>query len=123
MLYDIIQCDVCSAVSLPYTIAPPSPPLPGVILADLLSFSANIALVTRSKNMRRIEPFLTDKEAQGLIYTLVKFSHTSTLLCSLDWLSVAAHIQFLTLVLTSRLWSSLTPLPVRCLGEPARPTA
>ncbi|XP_076002990.1 uncharacterized protein LOC142996006 [Genypterus blacodes] len=48
----------------------------GVTLDDQLSFSANIASVTRScrfllYNIRRIRPFLTDKAAQVLIQALV----------------------------------------------------
>ena len=48
----------------------------GVILDDQLSFSANIAAITRScrfllYNIRRIRPFLTEKTAQILIQALV----------------------------------------------------
>ena len=45
---------------------------------------------------------LVQKAAACLVFNRPKFSHTTSLLCYLHWLPVAAHIQFKTLVLAYR---------------------
>ena len=136
----------------------------GVILDDRLSFTANIATITRScrfllYNIRKIRPFLTEQTAQILIQALVisrldycnsllagapasairplqlvqnaaarlvfnrpKFSHTTSLLCSLHWLPVAARIRFKTLVLAYRAVKGSAPSYLQAMVKPYTPT-
>ena len=64
---------------------------------------------------------LVQNAAARLVFNRPKFSHTTSLLCSLHWLLVAAHIRFKTLVLAYRAVKGSAPSYLQPLVKPYTP--